>query len=78
MRRPGNYPCQTILQTLKFQDVFESNIMIKGIAIIKSTANKRSCNSFGNSKTYTSEYDEGHEYEKKQQRQVCEICCLKF
>ena len=51
--------------------------MIKGIAIIKSTANKRS-NSFGNSKTYTSEYDEGHEYEKKQQRQVCEICCLKF
>ena len=37
--------------------------MIKGIAIIKFTANKRS-NSFGNSKTYTSEYDEGHEYEK--------------
>ena len=56
-RRPGNYPCQTILQTLKFQDVLESNIMIKGIAISKSTDNKSSCNSFG-------EYDEGHEYEQ--------------
>ena len=51
-RRPGNYPCQTILQTLKFQDVLESNIMIKGIAIMKSTANKSSCNSFGDSKTH--------------------------
>ena len=30
--------------------------MIKGIAIIKSTANKSSCNSFGNSKIYTGEY----------------------
>ena len=50
MRRPGNYPCQAILCTLKFQDVLESNIMIKGIAIVKSTANKSSCNSFGDSK----------------------------
>ena len=49
MRRLGNYPCQTILHMLKFQDVLESNIMIKGIAIVKSTANKSSCNSFGNS-----------------------------
>ena len=39
-RRQGNYPCQTILHTLKFQDVLESNIMITGIAIVKSTANK--------------------------------------
>ena len=38
--------------------------MIKGIAIIKSTANKSSCNSFGDSKTYTGKYDEGHEYDK--------------
>ena len=49
-RRPGNYPCQTILHALKFQDVLESNIMIKGIAIVKSTTNKSSCNSFGDSK----------------------------
>ena len=54
-----------ILHTLKFQDVLESNIVIKGIAKIKSTANKSSCISFGDSKkTYTSEYDEGHEYDK--------------
>ena len=46
MRRQGNYPCQTILHTLKCQDVIESNIMIKGIAIIKSAANKSSCNIF--------------------------------
>ena len=52
MRRPGNYPRQTILHTLMFQDVLESNIMIKGIAIIKSTANKNSCNSIGNSKIH--------------------------
>ena len=52
MRRPGNYPCQTILYTLKFQDVLESNIMIKGIAIVKSTANKSSCNSCGDSKIH--------------------------
>ena len=44
-----------MLYMLKFQDVLESNIMIKGIAIVKSTANKStankstasSCKSFG-------------------------------
>ena len=51
-RRPGNYPCQTTLQTLKFQDVRKSNIMIKRIAVVKSTANKSSCNSFGDSKRH--------------------------
>ena len=61
-RRLGNYPCQTILYTLKFQDVLESNIMIKGIVIVMSTANKSSCNSFGDSKRHTGEYNEGHEY----------------
>ena len=50
MRRLGNYHCQTILHTLKFQDVLESNIMIKGIAIVKSTANKSICNSFSDIK----------------------------
>ena len=52
MRRLCNYPCQTIMNTLKFQDVLESNIVIKGIAIVESTANenKNSCNIFGNSK----------------------------
>ena len=50
--RSDNYPCQTILHTLKFQNVLESSIMIKGIAIIKSTANKSSCNSFGDSKIH--------------------------
>ena len=47
MRRPGNYPCQ---HTLKFQDGLENNTMLMGITIIKSTANKSSCNSFGNGK----------------------------
>ena len=47
-RRPGNYPCQTTLHTLKFQDVLESNIIITGIAIVKYTANKSIYNSFGN------------------------------
>ena len=46
-RKPGNYPCQTVVHALKFQDVIESNIMIKVIAIIKSTANNSSCDSFG-------------------------------
>ena len=49
--RSGN-ECQTILHTLKFQDDIESTIMIKGIATIKSTANKSSCNSFGDSKRH--------------------------
>ena len=53
MRRPGNYSCQAILYTLKFQDVLERNIMIKGIAIVKSTANKSRCNSFRESKIHT-------------------------
>ena len=52
MRRPGNYTCQTILHMLKFQDILGSNVMINGITIVKSTANKSSCNSFGDSKTY--------------------------
>ena len=51
-RRPDTYLCQTILHKLKFQDVVESNIMIKGIAIVKSTANKSSCNSFGDGKRH--------------------------
>ena len=33
------------------EQYYESNIMIKGIAIVKSTSNKSSCNSFGDSKT---------------------------
>ena len=63
-RRPGNYPCQTILHTLKFQDVLESSVVIKGIAIVKSTANKCSCNSFGANKRHTDGYDGGHECDK--------------
>ena len=51
-RRPGNNPCKTILHTLKFQDVLESNVVIKGIAIVKCTDNKWSCNSFVNSKIH--------------------------
>ena len=52
------------MPTSKFQDVLESNIMIKGIAIVKSTANKSSCKSFGDSKIHI-EYDEGsHECDK--------------
>ena len=50
MKRPGNYPCQNFLHMLKFQDVLQSNIMIMAIAIVKSTANKSSCSSFGDSK----------------------------
>ena len=62
--KPSNYLCQTILHILKFQDVLESNIMIKGIAIIKSTANKSSCISFSDSKRHTDGYDEGHKCDK--------------
>ena len=61
--RPG-LPMQTILCSLKFQDVLESNVMIKGTAIVKSTAYKSSCNSFSDSKRHTSEYDESHECNK--------------
>ena len=63
-RRLGNYPCQTILHMSKFQDILERNIMIKGITIVKCTANKSSCNSVSNSKTYTGKYNEGHEHDK--------------
>ena len=49
--------------------------MIKGIAIVKSTANKSSYNSFGDSKTYTGEYDKGHKCDKSSNLQVY---CLKF
>ena len=52
-------------------------IKLKKITIVKSTANKSSRNSFVESKTYTDEYEQGHGYDKKQQRQVCEICCLR-
>ena len=57
---------KTMLHMLKFQDVLERNILIKGIAIIKSTANKSSYNNFFDSKTSYShgEYDEGHECDK--------------
>ena len=51
-KRAGNYHCLAILHIFKLQDVIESNIMIKGIAIIKYTANKSSCNSFGVSKIH--------------------------
>ena len=33
-------------------DVIESNIMINGIAIVKSAAIKNNCNSFGDSKKH--------------------------
>ena len=36
-RRPGNYTCQTIVHTLKFQDVFENKIMINGIRGLQPT-----------------------------------------
>ena len=52
MWRLGNYPYQIILHMLKFQDVLQSNIMIKGIATVKSTTNKSSCNSFDDSKRH--------------------------
>ena len=49
---------------MKFLDFLDSYIMITGIAIIKSTANKSSCNILAAEKTYTGEYDEGREYDK--------------
>ena len=55
------------MHTLKFQDVLESNIMLEGIAVVKSTATKSSCSSFGDSKIYIyipGEYDEGHDCDK--------------
>ena len=41
-----------MLHMLKFQDILASNNMINGIAIVKSTANKISGNSFVNSKRH--------------------------
>ena len=46
---------------LKSQYIIDINIVIKGIATIKSTANKSSCNSVGDSQIYIGKYDEGHE-----------------
>ena len=48
MRRSCNYPSQTILDTLKFCNILDSNIMKEGIAVIKSAANKSCCNSLRN------------------------------
>ena len=31
----SNYPCQTIVHPLKFQEVLESNIVIKGIVTVQ-------------------------------------------
>ena len=42
MSKSNNDLCQALLYTLKFHDVLESNIVKGGIAIVKSTANKRS------------------------------------
>ena len=41
-----------MLHMLKFQDVIESNIMIKRMAKVNYIANKGSCNSFGDSKIH--------------------------
>ena len=75
-RRPGNYPCQAILHMLKFQDVLD---VIKGIAIVKSTANTSSCNSLGDSKRHipANTTKVNNKYDKGQQQLVCEIRCLK-
>ena len=48
----GYLPFQTNLHTLKFYDVLENYLVIKGIAIVKSTANKSSGNSFGDNKRH--------------------------
>ena len=40
-RRPGNYPCHTILHMLMFQDVIDNNIMMKGIANLGRTRIER-------------------------------------
>ena len=50
--KPGSYLCPKKIYTLKFLDIIESNIAIKGITIVKSTANKSSCNSFGDNKRH--------------------------
>ena len=41
-RRPSNYHCQCSFHKMKFQDVFENNVMIKGIATVKPTADNSS------------------------------------
>ena len=51
----------------KFQDVLEEQYYDKGNilhAIMKSIANTSRCNKFGDRKTYTGEYNKGHEYNK--------------
>ena len=54
MRRLGNYPCQTILDTLKFSYVFTGNIVNMGLTVIKYTTNKRLSNSFSDQKRHIS------------------------
>ena len=41
---------KTILDTLKFYNILDSNIVKEGIAVIKSAANKRCCNSLSDRK----------------------------
>ena len=41
---------QTILDTLKFCNILDSNIMKEGIAVIKSAAKKSCCSSFSDRK----------------------------
>ena len=72
-RSLGNYIYQTILHTLKFQDVLESNIMIKGITVVKSTANNR-CNSFGDNKRHIS----ANTMKGMNVIKAAKLCCLKF
>ena len=50
--------------------------MIKGITTVKSTANTSSCNSFGDSKINIPANTKKVTNMIKQQRIVCEICCL--
>ena len=72
-RRPGNYPYQTILHTLKFQNFLYSNTVKMGIAIVKYTANKGSCNCFGDRKRYIPAHTAKDTHVIKQQRQLSTI-----
>ena len=46
--------CETILDTLKFSNVFTGDIMKEGITVMKSTTNKSCCDRFSNCKRHIS------------------------
>jgi len=50
MRRTRDHPCQTLFDTLKFSYIIVRSFVKYVIAVVKSAAYYRCCNSFTNGK----------------------------